>query len=148
MRVSAKGRYGLAAMIAIAQGDYDGTYVPVIVIAEKLGLSKIYLEQVFSLLKRAGLVNSIKGAQGGYRLTRTADQINAYEILTALEQMLFEDTETSVEPSAPAIEQAMQKCVFSTLDKSVEAGLVTITLDHLVQEVGRYKGSNHYMFYI
>ena len=148
MRISAKGRYGLAAMIAIAQGDFEGDYVPVIVIAEKLGLSKIYLEQVFSLLKRAGLVNSVKGAQGGYRLTREPDQINAHEILTALEQILFESTETSVEEASPAIEHTMQKCVFTPLDRAVQEHLEKITLDELVADAGRYKGNNHFMFFI
>lgn len=148
MRISAKGRYGMAAMIAIAQGDFEGDYVPVIMIAEKLGLSKIYLEQVFSLLKRAGLVSSIKGAQGGYRLTREPDQINAYEILTALEQILFETTEISVEEASPAIEHAMQKSVFSQLDKTVKECLEQVTLDQLVTEAGQYKGNNHFMFFI
>ncbi len=72
MRISAKGRYGLAAMITIALESQDNECIPVILIAEKLGLSKIYLEQVFALLKRGQLVDSVKGAQGGYRLRRAA----------------------------------------------------------------------------
>lgn len=81
MRISAKGRYGLAAMITLAQeSTQDLCTQRVIVIAEKLGLSKIYLEQVFALLKRGKLVTSIKGAQGGCSLSRPAPQINAYEI--------------------------------------------------------------------
>ena len=105
-------------------------------------------DRVFSLLKRAGLVNSVKGAQGGYRLTREPDQINAHEILTALEQILFESTETSVEEASPAIEHTMQKCVFTPLDRAVQEHLEKITLDELVAEAGRYKGNNHFMFFI
>lgn len=62
MKISSKGRYGLAAMICIAQNCKNNECITIIKISEILGISKIYLEQVFSLLKRAGLVNSIKGA--------------------------------------------------------------------------------------
>ena len=62
MSISAKGRYGLAAMTHLAQCYQADMPITIISIAEKMGISKIYLEQVFSLLKRAGLVNSINGA--------------------------------------------------------------------------------------
>ncbi|MFV0412017.1 MAG: RrF2 family transcriptional regulator, partial [Oscillospiraceae bacterium] len=65
MKVSTKGRYALAAVTHMAQQHSTGEYITVLSIAERLGLSKIYLEQVFSLLKRGGIVNSTKGAQGG-----------------------------------------------------------------------------------
>ena len=81
-------------------------------------------------------------------MTRKPDQINAHEILTALEQILFESTETSVEEASPAIEHAMQKCVFTPLDRAVQEHLEKITLDELVAEAGRYKGNNHFMFFI
>ena len=70
MKISAKGRYGLAAMTYLARNYASGSPITIISISEKLGISKIYLEQVFSLLKRARLVNSIKGSQGGYQLAR------------------------------------------------------------------------------
>ncbi|MEF9918821.1 MAG: Rrf2 family transcriptional regulator [Eubacterium sp.] len=148
MRISAKGRYGLAAMIVIAQGDFDGNYVPVIVISEKLGLSKIYLEQVFSLLKRAGLVSSVKGAQGGYRLAKSPDTMSAYEILASLEQILFESTESSVEEQAPFIEQVMQTFVFDVLDATVKEKMEQITLSQLVAESNKFKDKSNFMFFI
>jgi Rrf2 family protein len=97
MRISSKGRYGLASMISIAQLGSGGEAVTVISVSEKLGISKIYLEQVFSLLKRSKLVTSIKGAQGGYQLSKTPDKITAYDILHAVEVSLFEKTEESVD---------------------------------------------------
>ncbi|MDO4288936.1 MAG: Rrf2 family transcriptional regulator [Eubacterium sp.] len=146
MRISAKGRYGLAAMIVIAQGNYDSDTIPVTAIADKLGLSKIYLEQVFSLLKRAGLVTSIKGAQGGYRLTREPSDISVYEILDALEQVLFERTEDSVLEQAPAVEKAMRTTVFTPLDEAVQAHLSAISLEALVTSAGAQ--NENYMFFI
>ncbi len=65
VRISAKGRYGLIAVIYMAQLHQNGEYITIVKISEALGLSKIYLEQTFSLSKRTEIVTSIKGAQGG-----------------------------------------------------------------------------------
>lgn len=148
MRISAKGRYGLAAMITIASQAKQDECMPVAVIADKLGLSKIYLEQVFSLLKRSHLVTSVKGAQGGYRLSRTADQIDVYAILTAVEQVLFEPTEDSVASHAPLMEATMQECVFAYLDEQVQNALQSITLADLVSEMEKRDQDSPYMFFI
>ena len=80
MKISAKGRYGLAAMTYLARNYASGSPVTIVSISEKLGISKIYLEQVFSLLKRARLVNSIKGSQGGYQLSRAPREITIHEL--------------------------------------------------------------------
>ena len=85
MKISAKGRYGLAAMTYLARNYASGSPVTIVSISEKLGISKIYLEQVFSLLKRARLVNSIKGSQGGYQLSRAPREITPYDILSSIE---------------------------------------------------------------
>jgi Rrf2 family transcriptional regulator, cysteine metabolism repressor len=104
MRISAKGRYALAAVISMAQQYSNGEYITVISISEKLGISKIYLEQVFSLLKRGGLVRSVKGSQGGYQLARTPGRINVLDVLSAVENSLFEKTEETVSVGAPDID--------------------------------------------
>ena len=148
MRISSKGRYGLAAMISMAQNYASNECITIVSISEKLGISKIYLEQVFSLLKRAELVLAAKGAQGGYKLTRDPKEISAYEILRALEQSLFEKTEESVSKQANDIEQAMQKCVFSVVDSRVEEALEQVTLEDLTTEVENHKQSDELMFYI
>ncbi|HCX65526.1 MAG TPA: Rrf2 family transcriptional regulator, partial [Eubacteriaceae bacterium] len=75
MKLSAKGRYALAATTSMAQNKDKNEYITLISISEKLSISKIYLEQIFSLLKRGGVVNSIKGSQGGYQLSRSPKQI-------------------------------------------------------------------------
>lgn len=59
--------------------------VPLRAIAERQGISESYLEQVFALLRKAGLVNAIRGSYGGYVLARPADQITVGEVLQALE---------------------------------------------------------------
>lgn len=146
MRISSKGRYGLAAMICMAQNYASNECTTIISISERLGISKIYLEQVFSLLKRAELVFAAKGAQGGYKLSRNPESITSYEILRALEQSLFEKTEESVAKQAIDIEQTMQKAVFSEVDESIYETLSKVSLEELVAAVE--KQTEGFMFYI
>lgn len=148
MRISAKGRYGLAAMIELTWLSANGKLIPVATLSDHLGISKIYLEQIFSLLKRGKLVTSVKGAQGGYRLARDASEISVYDILSALEQTLFEPTESSVEEKAPIIENILNANVYRVLDDSVKATLSKIKLSHLIEEYVAQKNKGNDMFYI
>ncbi|NLK17978.1 MAG: Rrf2 family transcriptional regulator, partial [Clostridiales bacterium] len=116
MRISVKGRYALASMITIAENYRKEQYESIVNISGKLGISKIYLEQVFTLLKKAKLVKAVKGAQGGYILTRSPDKITAHDILSATELSLFEATEGTVTEAAPEIEASMKNLVFDKLD--------------------------------
>jgi len=148
MKISAKGRYALAAMIHIA-ADYDNAkHITVIRISEQLGISKIYLEQVFSLLKRGGLVISVKGARGGYQLSRIPEQITVLDILSAVELTLFETTEETVMKNAPDIEKAMRVVAFDVLDCTVKKTLSDITLANLVVSALKHKTNDGFMFYI
>ena len=148
MRISSKGRYGLAAMISVAQLGSGGEFVTVVSIADKLGISKIYLEQVFSLLKRSKLVTSIKGSQGGYQLSKSSNKITAYEILQAVETSLFDKTEISVSDKAPEIENALNSLVWTKMDNVISQVLKEVTLDDLVTEAERNKTNDQFMFYI
>lgn len=147
MRISSKGRYGLASMIFIAK-QYDAVQCSTVLsIAEKLGISKIYLEQVFALLKRAGLVTSVKGAQGGYQLSSPPINISALDILSAVELSLFEETDSSVAAMAGNIESVMT-CVWKSVDSAVKDTLSGITLQQLAAESKQLDSDGSDMFYI
>ncbi len=148
MRISAKGRYALAATVSMAESHGNGEYTTVIRISEKLGISKIYLEQVFSLLKRGGIVHSVKGAQGGYQLARAPGQISVLDVLAAVELSLFEPAEETVSDKAPDIEAAMKLAAFDVLDGAVKRALGQITLSDLAAEAEKHKSEDGYMFYI
>ena len=148
MRISAKGRYALAAMIHMAQGYNKSECTTVISISEKLGISKIYLEQVFSLLKRGGIVSSIKGAQGGYMLTRMPSEISAYQVLSAVESTLLEKAEPTVEQKSPEIDAAMQSLVFDPLDSAIKTSIEKATLEDLVHEAEKHNTGQGFMFFI
>ena len=73
MKLSTKGRYGLRAMVDIASNSAQGA-VCISSIAERQNLSESYLEQLMSLLRKAGVIESVRGAGGGYRLTRPPEK--------------------------------------------------------------------------
>lgn len=150
MRISSKGRYAIAAMITMSLEQNGTDPITILSISEKLGISKIYLEQVFSLLKKAGLVNSIKGAQGGYKLADTPERIAVGEILHAVEQGLFEKTERSVSGAGEeaAVEDVMETMIWNPLDQSVAALLSQISLSQLAEEVKKQQQGSANMYYI
>lgn len=84
MRLSTKGRYGVKALFELAY-HYGSGPLSLKEIAERQGLSEHYLEQLAAPLRRAGLVTSVRGAQGGYALGRPPQEITVGEILQALE---------------------------------------------------------------
>ena len=84
MRISTKGRYGLRAVIDIAENCGDGQ-VSLKDVAQRQGISDNYLEQIIFPLKKAGIVKSVRGSQGGYLLARSAAEISVGEVLRVLE---------------------------------------------------------------
>ncbi|GHF43693.1 Rrf2 family protein [Deinococcus metalli] len=86
MWVSTRAQYGLRAMIEI--GRQDGQPVTLKSVSQRQNISLHYLEQIVATLRRAGYIQSVRGAKGGYRLSRSAGSIHAYEVVTTLEGSL------------------------------------------------------------
>ena len=147
MKISAKGRYGLAAMTYLARNFASGAPITIISISEKLGISKIYLEQVFSLLKRAQLVNSIKGSQGGYQLAREPREISAYDILSSIELSLMEKVSPAAE-KMPALDRALAAKVFTPLDDQIKDTLSSVSLDDILTAIEAEKDTDSLMDFI
>lgn len=84
MKISTKGRYGLTIMMALGRNDGKGP-LSLKSIALEHGLSEHYLEQLIAPLRNAGLVNSIRGAYGGYVLAKSSKEITAADIIRVLE---------------------------------------------------------------
>ena len=147
MRVSAKARYGLATMIYFASRFPYQQKFTVAEVSETLGISKIYLEQVFTQLRVAGVVQATKGPQGGYSLTRNPEEITAYDILSAAETSLFDPTPATVEERASYIEKSMSGSVFAALDDAVRDMLSSITLKKLADDANANNATG-YMYYL
>jgi Rrf2 family iron-sulfur cluster assembly transcriptional regulator len=87
MKLTTKGRYAVTAMIDLALHAKVG-HVRLSEIADRQALSMAYLEQLFRSLKQAKLVDSVRGAKGGYSLARNAQDISLAEILEAVGEQL------------------------------------------------------------
>ncbi|QJD29113.1 Fe-S cluster assembly transcriptional regulator IscR [Methylococcus geothermalis] len=85
MRLTTKGRYAVTAMLDLA---YHSETNPVTLtdIAKRQNISLSYLEQLFARLRRAGMVEGVRGPGGGYQLSRCADEINIAEIIAAVDE--------------------------------------------------------------
>ncbi|KXS48636.1 MAG: AsnC family transcriptional regulator [Halanaerobium sp. 4-GBenrich] len=84
MRVSTKGRYGLRALVDLAEHD-EGKAIPIREISERQNISEQYLEQLFATLRKAKIVKSVRGAHGGYMLNYDPEDITVADVITTLE---------------------------------------------------------------
>lgn len=87
MKLTTKGRYAVTAMLDVALKP-DSVPVTLADISERQGISLSYLEQLFSKLRKAGLVRSVRGPGGGYLLGRSADEINIAEVILAVNEVI------------------------------------------------------------
>lgn len=87
MKISTKGRYALRMMIDLAIND-TGEYIPIKAIAARQNISEKYLEQIISILSRAGYVISVRGSQGGYKLAKSPKEYTVGMILRLTEGSL------------------------------------------------------------
>ena len=138
MWVSTKAQYGMRALIEVAVGGDRPTSLKTV--ADRQELSHQYLEQIFAVLRRAGIVESVRGARGGYRLARRPDRITALDVVELLEGSVapvtcIEDEETcervgacSTEPLWREVDQAVRRVLGGTTlaDMMAERQLLNI----------------------
>jgi len=115
MKISTKGRYGLRAVMDLCLNS-NGDYVSLISIAERQNISKNYLEQVFSALRKTGIVKSVKGSQGGYLLNGKTSEVTIGNILRALEGDLSVVKE---EQSSSKIEMCIKMNLWDKIDQKL-----------------------------
>ena len=131
MKLSTKGRYGLRAAVALAMYAKDEP-VSISTIAAREELSESYLEQLFAKLKKAGLVHSIRGTNGGYQLSRPAEDISVGDVLRALEgNMVLVDCPDS-ESQCAKYGSCVTKYVWKRINNSINDTMDAITLEELV----------------
>ncbi|MGB7204169.1 MAG: Rrf2 family transcriptional regulator [Anderseniella sp.] len=132
MKLSTKGRYAVMAMADIAL-QAEEELVTLSDVAERQDISQEYLEQLFSKLRKAGLVESQRGPGGGYRLARPADRINIADIVSAADEPL-----QVTRCQGDAIEGCVkgEKCVthelWAALGRQVYGFLSAVTLGDVV----------------
>lgn len=135
MKLSTKGRYGLRAMIDLARYSEEEP-VSISNIAARQGISERYLEQLVALMKKAGLVKSIRGASGGYVLARSAGEISVGDVLRSLEGSL-EPVKCAAFYSDNGCMSAggcVTKYVWQKINDSINETVDHMMLDELVRE--------------
>lgn len=141
MKLSTKGRYGLRALIDLAVYCTEDA-VSIQSIAKRQNISDRYLEQLMGKLRRAGLVVSVRGAGGGYRLARPAEEISVGEVLRALEGNLDavtcpgNDSEQG-EQGCEEADVCVTRYVWKRINDSITQAVDSIMISQLVEESRR-----------
>lgn len=139
MKISTKGRYGLTIMIELAKHYGEGP-IPLRQIATEKNLSEAYLEQLVSPLRNSGLVKSVRGAYGGYMLSRPPVEIAAADVIRVLEGPI--QIVEGIEDEAPA-----QRELWMRIRDAVKNVLDTTTIEDLAKYTDNMPDEG-YMYYI
>ena len=136
MKLSTRGRYGIHTMYDLALNGESGPQ-SIKAIAERGGMPEAYLEQLIAGLKRAGLVISTRGAQGGYMLTRPANEITVGDVLRALEGNLSLVECLDGEDCCDKACACPSRIVWQKLRDGITAIVDGITLQDMVEDYRR-----------
>ena len=140
MKLSTKGRYGVRAMVDLAlhydKQDDNQEAIPLHCIADRQDISEHYLEQLIAPLREAGLVNSVRGANGGYLLAKEPTDITVKDIIRELEGPIapVECVEKEAGSSCENVEDCITRLIWKKLRNSINEVLDSITLEDLRQE--------------
>lgn len=148
MKVSTKGRYGIRALVDLAVHSTE-SHVSLVSIAERQKISLNYLEQVFASLRKAGLVKSIKGSQGGYILARSPKEITVADIITVLEgEFRIVDDNLYENGELDPIRLAIKTLLWDKINTNVNYYLTNTSLEDLADEYRRLNHNFPEMYYI
>lgn len=152
MRISSRGEYGVRAMFDLAQRYGEGP-IPLKLIAERQEISEHYLEQLMGALRKAELVVSVRGAQGGYELSRPPASITLGDVIRALEGPVLTvhgtEGEKEIEIPADAVERLILADVWKRLAERVNEALDSVTLADLCDEAARRRArDDSFMYHI
>ncbi|ARD49513.1 cysteine metabolism transcriptional regulator CymR [Sporosarcina sp. P33] len=139
MKISTKGRYGLTVIVELGRKYGEGP-VPLRKIAEEQNLSEAYLEQLIPPLRNSGLVKSVRGAYGGYKLAKDPSEITAGDIIRLLEGpiQLVEGLDDDEIP---------QRELWKRIGDAIRGVLDHTTIKDLI-EFDDSSAADEYMFYI
>ena len=132
MKLTSKGRYAVTAMLDVAIHAVSGP-VSLADISERQGISLSYLEQLFSRLRKHGLVKSIRGPGGGYRLGKCSAQIAVADVISAVDESI-NATKCSGKGNCQDGEQCLTHTLWEDLSVRIEEFLKNISLSELVEQ--------------
>lgn len=130
MRLTTKGRFAVTAMLDLALNEEEKP-VTLAGISERQGISLSYLEQLFSRLRRNGLVKSVRGPGGGYRLAKQHNDISVSDIITAVDE-LIDATQCGGKENCHEGKPCMTHDLWSSLNSKILEYLSGVALSDLV----------------
>ncbi len=130
MRLTTKGRFAVTAMLDLAI-DESGKPVTLAGISERQSISLSYLEQLFSRLRRSGLVKSVRGPGGGYRIAKPLSEISVSEIISAVDE-LIDATQCGGHENCRDERRCMTHNLWSSLNVKILEYLSGVSLNDLV----------------
>ncbi|CCO08801.1 RrF2 family transcriptional regulator [Desulforamulus hydrothermalis] len=135
MRLSTKGHYGLKAMFDLAM-HYGSEPIPLKTVAERQGISENYLEQLIAVLRKVGLVKSVRGAQGGYILAKPPSAIKVGDVVRALEGPIapLECVSEHEPASCDKIDCCISRVIWARVRDSIAEVLDSITLEDMCRD--------------
>ncbi len=134
MKISTRGRYALRMMVDLAMAP-EGEYVTIKSIAARQEISDKYLEQIITMLSRAGYVKSARGSQGGYKLAMPAKDYTVGMILRLIEGSLVPVACMEDDPNeCPRCQKCVTLDVWKQLSDAVSGVVDSITLADLAQK--------------
>lgn len=143
MKISTKGRYALRLMVDLAVND-NGEYISLKVISQRQNISNKYLEQIITILSKAGFVKSIRGSNGGYKLAKSPKDYTVGMIIRLTEGSLAPvaclDSE---ENDCTRNESCVTLSVWKKLHDAINDVVDNITLEDLVNEQKKLNGENY-----
>lgn len=140
MKLSTKGRYGVKAMVDLAI-NYGETPVSIKSIAKRQNISECYLEQLFSPLRKANLITSIRGAQGGYVLSKEPKDITVADIMKVVEGPI-EISECIDNSSCDNVDCCATRLLWEKIKNSIDDVMESITLQDIVDDSNNIKQKN------
>lgn len=152
MRISSRGDYGVRAMFDLAQRYGEGP-IPLKLIAERQQISDHYLEQLMGSLRKAGLVVSVRGAQGGYELAGPPESIRIGDVIRALEGPVLTVHGVEGDKDLPQAGDSPERLallgVWKRLAEQVNEVLDSVSLADLCEEAARMKArDDSFMYHI
>lgn len=149
MKLSTRGEYGLQAMFDLAQNHGKGP-IPVKVIAERQGISEHYLEQLVAVLRKAGLVKSVRGAQGGYILGREPEHITVGDVIRVLEGPIapVDCLNITEGENCAKAETCVTRDIWQEVRDIISDVLDSYTLADMVTKAGNMRPKYDSMYYI
>lgn len=148
MKFSTKSKYGLKALVDLANSG-DEELLSIKVIAERQNIPESYLEQLFSNLKKAKLVLSNKGPNGGYKLALTANEISVATVVRVLEgeMNVLTDKDRVLFQEDP-LGYYINMAVWDEIDSCIRELLEGITLEKLKEGYSELTNEDSYMYFI